>query len=119
MIGIPIVYTIITWKGFSFSYSISSIISCLGIRNGIIFSLSGLFIQNIISIPVILALGVSGNKLYKKIIQDKRKENIKIELIKHTIFCLLMLVLLIISALIETYISSNLIKFFVTNFINS
>ena len=57
-----------------------------------------------------------GFKLYKSIIKDKRKENIKLEILRHTIFSLIMLILLIISAIIEIFIStnilSNIIKYF-------
>ena len=60
-------------------------------------------------IPCILAVAVSGINLYKSIIKDRRKENIKIEIIRHTIFCLIMLAVMAIGALIETYISSNLL----------
>lgn len=118
VIGIPIVYTIVAWKGFSLSYTIASIISTFGTENGIIICLLGLFLQNIITIPVILALAVSGNKLYKSIIKDKRRENIKILIIRHTLFSLSMFAMLTISAFIETYISSNLIVIYMTQFVN-
>lgn len=110
VIGIPIVYGLIVWKGFSLSYTLASVILSLGIGKGIIFSTLSLLLQNIIIIPATLALAVSGIKLYKSIMKDKRKENIKIEIARHTIFSLLMLVLFILSALIEVYISSNLIS---------
>ena len=74
-----------------------------------------MFLQNIISIPAILALGVSGNRLYKSIIKNKQRENIKIEIVRHTLFCGMMLILLIISALIEVYISSYLTQIYIEN----
>lgn len=66
--------------------------------------------QNILFIPCILALAVSGMKLYKSIVKDKRKENIKVEITRHTIFCAIILGVLEISAFIEVYISTNLIQ---------
>ena len=114
VIGIPLVYGLIAWKGFSLSYTIASIVSYVGTGKGIVFCIFSLLLQNIIIIPVTLALGVSGNKLYRSIIKDKRKENIKIEIMRHTIFSLLMLFALIIASLIETYISSNLTQIYVT-----
>ena len=77
---------------------------------GLSFVFSSLLLQNIIFIPVILAISVSGFKLYKSIIKDKRRENIKIEVIRHTVFCGIMAICLAISAIIEVFISNNLLK---------
>lgn len=109
VIGIPIVYGIIGYKGFCMGYTISAVVMTLGTGKGIAFSLTSMLIHNIILIPCMLAVAVSGINLYKSIIKDGRKENIKIEIIRHTIFCLIMLAVMAIGALIETYISSNLL----------
>ena len=77
VIGIPIVYILITYKGFSLGYTISMVIYTLGIGKGILFNLITMFLQNLIIIPTILALAVSGMKLYSSIMKDKRRENIK------------------------------------------
>lgn len=113
IIGIPIVYGMISFRGFILGYTISSIISSIGIGNGIIFSLSSLLLHNIIFIPVFLATSVSGMKLYKSIIKNRERENVKIEFIRHTMFCTIMLLLLVVASLIEVYISTNLSKFLV------
>ena len=109
VIGIPIVLGIIAYRGFCIGYTVSATLITLGNPGGIIFSLSSMLLQNIIFIPVILALGVSGIKLYKSIIRDKRRENVKIEIIRHTLFSIFMLILLLIASIIETYISTELI----------
>lgn len=116
IIGIPIVYGIIIFRGFVLGYTISSIIASIGIGNGILFSLSSLLLHNIIFIPVILAIAVSGMKLYQSIIKNREKENVKIEFMRHTIFCVIMLCFLGIASFVETYISTNLVKF-VLNYI--
>lgn len=117
IIGIPIVYITVIIKGFSLGYTISSIIAILGFGNGMLFVLPAMLLHNIIFIPVLLATSVSGMKLYKSITQNRERENIKIEFLRHLIFCAIMLVFFIISSLIEVYISTNLSKFFV-NYIN-
>lgn len=117
IIGIPIVYATIAFRGFALGYTISSIIAVLGPGNGILFILSTLLLHNIIFIPVLLATSVSGMKLYKSIMKNRERENIKIEFLRHTIFCAIMLVLLLISSFTEVYISTNLSKFF-ANYIN-
>ena len=110
VIGFPLIYVVICYKGYCIGYTISSVIATIGTAKGIVFILATMLLQNIIYIPVILTLGVSGVKLYRLIMEDRRRENIKIQIVKHTIFSILMLMLLIISALIETYISGNLLE---------
>lgn len=75
-----------------------------------IFIITSLLFQNILFIPCIIVLAVSGMKLYKSIIKDKRRENIKIEITRHTIFCGIILLMLEVSAFIEVYISTNLLQ---------
>lgn len=110
VIGFSLIYVVICYKGYCIGYTISSVIATIGTAKGIVFILATMLLQNIIYIPVILTLGVSGVKLYRLIMEDRRRENIKIQIAKHTIFSILMLMLLIISALIETYISGNLLE---------
>ena len=109
VIGIPAVYGMVGYKGFCMGYTISSVVMTLGTGKGIAFVLSSMLIHNIILIPCMLAVAVSGINLYKSIMKDRRKENIKLEIIRHTVFCLIMLVIMAVGSLIETYISSNLL----------
>lgn len=110
VIGIPIVFGIILYRGFCLGYTIATIISIMGISKGILFVFVTIFLQNIIFIPAIIAIAVSGFKLYKSIVKNKNKQNIKIEIFRHTIFSGIMLLLLCISALVETFISTNILK---------
>ena len=116
VIGIPIVFGIIMYKGFCLGYTIATVIATLGTGKGIIFILIALILQNIILIPAILAIGVSGFKLYKSIVKDRNKENIKVEVLRHTIFSVIMLCFLCISAMVEILISTNILKNFVKYF---
>ncbi len=109
VIGIPAVYGMVGYKGFCMGYTISSVVMTLGTGKGIAFVLSSMLIHNIILIPCMLAVAVSGINLYKSIMKDRRKENIKLEIIRHTVFCLIILVIMAVGSLIETYISSNLL----------
>lgn len=109
VIGIPIVYAIVAYKGFCLSYSISTILAVLGGSKGVCFALAAILPQNIIYIPCILALAVSGIKLYKSIMKDRRIENVKGEIFRHIFFSLFIAILFIIGSLVETYISSSII----------
>ena len=115
VIGMPLIYIVILYKGYSVGCTISAIVASLGTGNGIVFILSTMLLQSIIYIPCLLSLAVSGVKLYKQIMEDRRTENIKIQILRHSIFCVFIFLMLVIAALIETYISTNiaqrLIKF--------
>ena len=113
VIGVPIVYALVGYRGFCLAYTIASTVAVLGTGKGILFSLSSILLQNIIFIPILLALAVSGIKLYKSIVKDKRRENIKGEIIRHTIFSIIGTIMLIISSFIEVYASTNILMMIV------
>lgn len=110
---LPIIYGMVIFRGFCLGYTISSIVAILGSGKGALFVLLGLLLQNIFFIPAILALAGSGIRLYKTIVKDKNTYNIKMELYKHTVFCLIVSVLLVISSFVEVFISSNLLVCYV------
>ena len=111
IIGLLVVYLIVCFKGFCFGYTLSSIIYVLGTNKGILFFISTMFLKNIIVIPCTIALAVSGMNVYKSVMQDRRKENIKLEVIRHTIFSIFILILLGLSSFIEAYISQNILNY--------
>lgn len=116
IIGIPIVLGVILFRGFCLGYTIASCVLVFGRMKAMAFISISLLLQNIIFIPAIMILGVSSIKLYKSIIKDRRKENIKISIIKHSMISAMILITLIISSIIKTEISYrlivNLIKYF-------
>ena len=68
-----------------------------------------MLLQNILFIPCMIALAVSGMKLHNSIMEDKRKENIKLEILRHTLFSIFILIILIFSSFIEVYFSKNIL----------
>lgn len=116
VIGLPVVFGIVLYRGFCLGYTISICVITMGISKGIMFSIISLLIQNLLFIPAILALAVSGFKLYKSIVKDNRKENIKLEIVRHTIFSLIMLLILVIASIVEIFISTNCLKFLIKYF---
>lgn len=109
VVGLPVVFGIIIYRGFCLGYTISSCVAVLGTGKGLAFISSSLLLQNIILIPAMISIAVSGMKLYKLIIKDKRRENIKVEIIRHLLFCTLMTIILIIASLVEIFISNNIL----------
>lgn len=116
VIGIPIVMGIVLFRGFCIGYSASAIIASIGVQKGILFFFTTMFLHNLIFIPVIICMTISCMRLYKSIMKDKRRENIKIEIIRHTLISIILGLLLVVAAFIESYVSTNLlmlsIKFF-------
>ncbi len=110
VIGIPVVFGLVLYRGFCLGYTIAVCITIMGLQQGILFVLVLLLLQNILFIPAILALAVSGFKLYKSIIKDRNKENVKIEVVRHTIFSLIMLMVLVLSSVVEIFLSTNILK---------
>lgn len=113
IIGFPIVIGIVAFRGFCLGYTISSSVAIWGTWKGSMFFVTSVLLQNIIFIPAIMALAVSSVKMYKSIMKDKHRENIKAEILRHTVFSTIMLALLILSSFIEAYISPNLLKMYI------
>ena len=110
VIGIPVVFGMVVYRGFCLGYTISACISMMGFSKGILFVIISLILQNILFIPALIALSVSGFKLYKSIVKDRRKENIKLEIVRHTVFSGLMLVILCVASGVEILVSTNVLK---------
>lgn len=110
IIGMPVVLGIILFRGFCLGYTVSAVTFYLGTWKGILFCICALFLHNVVFIPALLTTGVSSIKFYKSIINDRRKENIKIGITKHTIICLIMLVVLVLASFIESEISIGLLR---------
>lgn len=116
IIGIPVVFGLVLYRGFCLGYTISVSVSIMGCTKGTIFILIALLLQNLLYIPAILALSVSGMKLYKSITKDKGKDNIKLEVVRHTAFSIIMLIVLVLSSFIDIYISTNALKYLIKYF---
>ena len=116
IIGIPIVFGIILFRGFCLGYTIAACVYVLGKINALIFITITILLQNIIFKPTIMILGVSSIKLYKSIVKDRRKENIKLSIVKHSMISVMAIISLVIASLVKVEISYrlilNLIKYF-------
>lgn len=110
VIGIPIAFGIVLYRGFCLGYTIAVSVIIMGVTKGIIFIICAMLLQNIIIIPAILAIAVSGFKLYKSIMKDRRRANLKMEIVRHTVFSLVMTSVLLFSSIVEVFISTNMLK---------
>jgi len=108
LIGIPILYGFVCFRGFCLGYTISAVFATLEMKSALLFSFTTLLLQNIIFIPTLFALLVSGVQLYKSLMKDRARSNIKIEIYRHTVFSCIIGIILIASSFIEVYLSTNL-----------
>lgn len=116
IIGIPIIYLSVGYKGLCIGYSVSAIIATIGKVKGLVFAMSAMLIQNIVAVPCILALMVSSIKMYKSTMKCRDKDSIKQEIYRHTIFSLIMTIGLVFSSFVEflfttAFFSDIIIKF--------
>ena len=86
VIGVPLIYLVIGYKGYCIGFTISAIIATIGTGKGILFITGAMLLQNIIYIPCILTLATSGIKLYKLIMEDRRRENVKLQILNTQYF---------------------------------
>ena len=113
IIGLPLIYFFVLYKGLCIGYTISSAIIALGTGKGVIFCLSSILFQNIIFIPALFFIAVSSTKLCYAIMKNRTKENIKLGIIKHSILSIISGLFFMLSSLVEVYISTNLLTFII------
>ncbi len=106
VIGGPIIYLVILYKGFSVGYTISALVAVLGIKIGALVALASLLFQNIIYLPALFIIAESGIELYKGIY--RRCVNLKAEVIRHTLIMFITAGISVFSSLIEVYCSTNI-----------
>ncbi len=116
----PILYGVVLFRGFCLGYTISALIGTLGTKNGTIIVFSLLLLQNLILIPALLSETLSGLLVHTRINDNqnlriidrakKHKDLLKREAIRHSIVSLFIIFPVIISCLIEAYVSTNIFK---------
>ena len=107
VIGLPLIYFFVLYKGLCIGYTMSSAILTLSTGKGILFCISSILLHNIIMIHAILMIAASGTNLCQAIIKNRTKENIKLEIIKHSIISFIGIIFFMLSSLVEVYISTN------------
>ena len=103
VIGMPLIYAIIIYKGYSLGYTISAIFATLGYLKGMSIIVI-IILPYLAYIPVIIATAVNSLNLYQKVVSNRREENLKISITKHILFGIVMLILIILTSILESYI---------------
>jgi len=114
VVGIPFILGIILFRGFVLGFTVGFLIEELGSK-GLILSILSIFPQNLIMIPCIISIGVTGLTFAITVIKNRVKnyrENYSQMVSGYMLLNLFFSFLLVISGLIEGYISPIFIKFF-------
>ncbi len=109
VIGIPILLFYISYKGFTLGFTIATVLATYGVTKGNLINFVMLFFQNIVFIPMMMVAMVSAIRFAINLL--KRKKDIKIEILRHTIVCVFCAIGLLISAGIEIFFNSYMLKF--------
>ncbi|MDK2835413.1 MAG: stage sporulation protein [Thermosediminibacterales bacterium] len=112
IIGIPIILLILLIRGFILGFTVGFLINEMALK-GFVFSVFSLLPQNLFILPAILSMGVSATSFCLILIKRRiNSQNINVfqQFVGYTIFYFILLLLLFIGILIETYVTPVFIK---------
>lgn len=107
VIGAPLTVVIIFVRGFVIGFSVGFLFSEMGAK-GLALSLLAIFPQNVIAVPVMLAIGVSSLAFSVLIVRQRVgrfKVNLAEEFLAYTFTCLVLGALLVGASLVEAYVT--------------
>ncbi len=114
VVGLPFILVLIFFRGFVLGFTVGFLIEQLGPK-GIVLSALSILPQNIIILPCILSIGVTSLTFAAAVIKNKIKNHHEVYsqmVVGYLLLNLFFSFLLIISGLIEGYISPVFIKFY-------
>lgn len=107
VLGVPVLIFYIFYDGFSLGVTLTYILNTYGFIKGYSYIFKSMYLVSLINTAVIILLCNSAIKVTINILNQKT--NIKCEFIRHSIACIIMLIVLIFSSILEVYLA-NLIK---------
>lgn len=118
-VGIIIVPIIVLFKGFALGFSVGFFVFEYGFK-GFLFSILGIFSQNLFIVPGIISISAIGfafsfKNIRKKKIRPRSKTFIS-EFIDYSLLILLFSILILIGCFIEAYLTPIFMKFFINYF---
>ncbi len=111
VVGIPFVLFIVFTRGFVIGFTVGFLVNEY-IMKGLVFALASVLPHNFFAVPALLAAGVAATSFSLLLVRRKQraKVNLLYESVGYTVFCLLMLALMLAAAVIEVYISPVFMK---------
>ena len=109
IVGIPFVLFLVCLRGFVIGFTVGFLVNEY-IMKGLLFALVSDLQHNFLAVHDILATGVAATSFSLMLVRRKNKENLFYNSISYSVFCLIMLVLMLGATLIEVYISPVFMK---------
>lgn len=109
ILGSFMLYFVTLILGITFGYTLSALMTTFTFIQGLLFFLTAMLLQNIVSLPSIFYLIVQGIKAQHEL-SVKQNSSIKYTLVKNSIYAIIVMILLATSSLIEVYISGGLVS---------
>ncbi len=113
IIGTPCLYCHCLYKGFSIGFLITAATLRYGLK-GILFFLAYNFPQGIAIIPMFIILYVKGYELNYLLFSRIEHEHVKLS--KYIPYLLILLIAIIVASLMEGYVNTNIMKYFMQRF---
>jgi len=106
IVGIPFVLFILFTRGFIIGFTVGFLVNEYVMR-GLLFALASILPHNFLAVPAVLVMGVSATRFSLMLVRRKAHDKINLwyEATRYSIFCLFLLVIMLVAALIEVYIS--------------
>lgn len=111
VIGIPFVLFMVFTRGFIIGFTVGFLVNEY-VMKGLLFALASVLPHNFLAIPAILITGVSSITFSLKLLRRKTQIRINIfyESLSYTGVCIAMMLLIVLGALIEVYVSPVFMK---------
>lgn len=115
IVGIPFVLFILFTRGFIIGFTVGFLVNEYVMR-GLLFALASVLPHNFFAIPAVLVMGVSATKFSLLLVRRKTygKINLWYEAAGYSVLCVVMLVVMLLAALLEVYISPVFMKLVAT-----
>lgn len=111
VIGIPFVLFMVFTRGFIIGFTVGFLVNEY-VMKGLLFALASVLPHNFLAIPAILVTGVSSITFSLKLLRRKTKTrtNIFYESLSYTGICIAMMLVILLGAVIEVYVSPVFMK---------
>lgn len=115
IVGIPFVLFILFTRGFIIGFTVGFLVNEY-IMRGLLFALASVLPHNFFAVPAVLVMGVSATRFSLMLVRRKtyNKINLWYEAACYSLLCLVMLIIMLLAALIEVYISPVFMKLVAT-----